>query len=61
MGKSEVPPTFFRRSPVQLFRDPAELHAVRIPTRKSEELKPMILAYLISFDNDITNGARRFS
>ena len=48
-------------TPSQLFRDPAELHAVRIPTRKSEELKPMILAYLFSFDNDITDGARRFS
>ena len=64
MGKSVAPPTIFRRSigdSVQLFRDPTELHAVRIPMRKSEELKPMILAYLISFDNDITDGARRFS
>ena len=32
-----------------------------ILTRKSEKLKPIILAHLFSFDNDITDGARRFS
>ena len=34
MGKSVTPPTFFRRSigdPVQLFRDPCELHPGRTP------------------------------
>jgi len=44
-----------------LAKGPQTNYGVRIPTRKSEELKPMILAYLFLFDNDITYGARRFS